>query len=216
MALENTREDKIYASVLSDGKIHVTVPDGTEGAVVRTYEISDVKTGTKKTGTKTELVYNQLSGHISDISFYDGDFGKNLVVTVGEPGDKPVALTLGTASNFGEDLMKKIPAIDLEQSVILAPYSFEDDKGKKRKGITVTQNGSKVANYFYDPETKENLHDYPMPPKGKKGKPLSTDEWKMYFTQCRIFLVDYIEERFVTGEKYAVEANPMQADIDKF
>jgi len=196
MALNNTKEDVTFASVLADGKIHVTVPEGTEGAVVRTYETSD-----KKTGTKTELVYTELVGKIEKVAFRDGDYGTQFLVTVVDGDEKPVVLSLGTASNFGEDFMKKILAVDMERNVKIVPFAFEDDKGKSKKGITIYQMNAagnesvKVPNYFYDPATKENLHGYPKP-KIAKGKPLTKDQWKLYFAEVRQFLVEKITEHF--------------------
>ena len=32
-----------------------------------------------------------------------------------------------------------------------------------------------------NPDTKENLHEYPDAPVAKKGKKISTVEWKIYF-----------------------------------
>lgn len=192
MALENPHEEATYASVLADGKIHVAVPEGTEGAILRTYETSD-----KKTGSKWEHVYQQLRGKIKKVAFREGDFGAQIMVTVGDDSnEKPIVLVLGTGSNYGEDLMKKLLAIDLEQEVILKPYSFNDDKQKLRKGISILQGETKVENYFYDKEAKKNLHGYPVAPKPKGKKPISKDEWKIYFTNVRIFLVDKISEHF--------------------
>lgn len=193
MALENTKKDVTYVSVLSDGSMRVVVDENTEGAVRRDYETSD-----GKTGTKWELVYNKLSGYITGIQFYDGDFGNNLQLTITDGEEKPIVLSLSTGSNFGEDMMKKLPAIDLTKRVVMIPYSFEDDNGKLRKGMTVIQNGDeKIANFFYDPTTKKNLHGYPETSFGKK-KTISKDEWKAYFLQCRIFLTDYINEHLAT------------------
>lgn len=207
MGLKNTREDKIYASVLADGLIHVEVPEDTEGAVKRDYETSD-----GKTGTKWEHVYNELSGKISSIAFFDGDFGKSLQITVEDPdGGKPIMLSLGTMSGYGEDVMKKLPSVDLTKEVTFAPYSFKDDKGKSKKGITVLQDGNKIKNFYYDDVEKVNINGFPVPPTPKKGKALTTDEWKMYFMQARIFLVDETEKIFaniVTDTDVEKSADP--------
>ncbi len=72
MALKNNQREGKFVSILADGKMHMTVPEGTEGAVKRDYETSD-----GKKGTKHELVYTELSGMIEKIEFYEGDFGKS-------------------------------------------------------------------------------------------------------------------------------------------
>lgn len=199
MSLRNTQEERTFASILADGKIHVAVPDGTPGSVVRVFKNS--QTGLE--GKKTEMVYTEVIGKITKVSFYEGDYGKQLQLTVqGKEGEKPTVLSLGTSSNYGEDMMKKLPNIDLEKYIKIVPYSFVDEKGKSKKGITVWQKSDetgkneKVKNYFYDEEKKKNLHGFPVPKKLKNDKPLSTDQWKLYFGECREFLVEFITEKY--------------------
>lgn len=211
MALNNTREEKIYATVLSDGKIHVSVPEGTEGSVVREYETSD-----GKSGSKTEMIYTELVGTITKVDFFEGDFGKSLLLTVADGETKPVVLSLSTSSNFGEDMMKKLPAIDMDQPVIIAPYSFDDEKGKKKRGVTVTQDGTKLTNFFFDSEAKKNLHGYPEIPKAKGKKVISKDEWKIYFAQARVFLCDYIAEKFGIDTPEVSEIEQVYNDLPDF
>ena len=198
--LNNTQEDKLFVSVLADGRLHMTVPEGTEKAIKRTYETSD-----GKTGEKWELVYTELSGKITDVRFYDGDYGTQLQVTVTDREEKPVVLSLSTGSNYGEDMMKKLLSVDMDKPVRIVPYSFTDDNGKTKKGITIYQDEKKVQNYFYDAEKKKNIHDYPDPvfPAGKKK--LSTEEWKIYFAQCRVFLINSITKFFKLDEEKEIK-----------
>ncbi len=202
-------EDRTFASVLADGRIHVTVPEGTEGAKVRKYKTSD-----DKEGQKTELVYKDLVGLITKIEFRDGSFGRQLQVTVSDGDEKPVVLSLSTSSNYGEDMMKKLINVDLEKTVKIAPYSFTDDKGKSKKGITIWQSDGKenvkLGNYFYDAEKKKNINGYPEPKKLKGGKQLSKDQWKLYFGEAREFLVEKITEHF----KLDVPAAATDADME--
>ncbi len=192
MGLKNTRTEQTYVSILADGQFHVTVPEGTEGSVVREYETSD-----GKKGVKTEMVYTELSGIITNVAFKDGDFGKSLQLTVQDEENVPMVLSVSTASNFGEDIMKKIPNLDLKQAVKLAPYSFDDEKGKKKKGVTIYQPAdTKIKNFFYDEEKKEVCNGYPET-KFKKKVP-TKDDWKLYFMNARMFLIDYITEKFAT------------------
>ena len=99
-----TRDNKKYLSVLADGKFHQTVPEGTEGAVTRKYKDKD-----DVEQTKIELVFNEVSGIITKISFEDGQYGKNLQLEIDSDG----IVSLNTASNFGEDMMK----IEISDSV---------------------------------------------------------------------------------------------------
>lgn len=186
--LKNTQNTDKFLSILSDGTMRLSVPEGTEGAVKREYETSD-----GKTGTKYELVYTELSGTITKIAFWDGDFGKLLQLTVTDGEEDPIVLSIGTASSFGEDIMKKLPAIDLLQPVVIAPYAFEDDKGKKRKGVTLKQSDKKIESFYYDKETKKNINGLPDVVLKKK---MTSDDWKMYFLSVRLFLIDDLSKRF--------------------
>lgn len=188
MALVNKSSNDKFLSILSDGTIRLSVPEGTEGAVRREYETSD-----GKTGVKHELVYTELSGMLTDVKFFEGDFGKLIQLTIEDVGEDPVVLSIGTASNFGEDLMKKLPGVDIEKPIVISPYSFEDEKGKKRKGVTLSQDGNKLENYYYDKEAKKNTHGYP---ELKITKKMSKDDWKMYFLKVRIFLIDEVSKKF--------------------
>jgi hypothetical protein len=194
------KEERIFAYVLSDGKIHVTVPEGTEGAKIRTYKTSD---GVE--GEKTELVYNELIGKITNVNFRDGNYSTQLLVTVADGDEKPIVLSLGTSSNYGEDLMKKLLNIDLTKKVKIVPYSFMDDKNKNKRGITVWQHNGKenvkLGNYFYDADKKKLLHGFPDVPAAIKklqdeDKKVPTTKWKAYFGGVQEFLIEQTKERF--------------------
>lgn len=189
----HTRESKTYLKVLaSDGTIRQTVPQGTEGAVRRTYEDRETK-AEKET---FELVYDFIDGTIGDIFLFEGKFGDNLIIPISD-GDSTFHLSLGTSTNFGEDFMKKLPNIDLTKPVAISPFSFMSDKGKPVRGVSIVQDfiiqngsikgGAKVKSYFYDDEAKKNINGYPDPDFDvKKAKP---DDWKIYFAQARKFMV---------------------------
>lgn len=213
MALKDTRQEQNYVSILADGLLHLPVPEGTEGSIVREYETSD---GTK--GSKTEMVFTELSGLISKIAFFEGDFGKLLQLTVSDGDDEPITLSVSTASNFGEDLMKKLPALDINLPVRLVPYSFTDEKGKNKKGVTVYQNDVKIGSHYYDEVSKSLINGIPVPPapkqKGKTITPVSKDEWKMYFMQVRMFLIDQITETFGLDAQDHTTGNAGMDDFD--
>lgn len=183
-----------FASILADGKIHITVPEGTEGSVIRKYKTSD-----DQEGEKTEMVYKDISGIITEVKFEEGKFGNQILISVidEEAGEEePTILCLGTASNFGEDVMKKLPLVNLKKPVKFAPFSFETDKGKKQRGVTVMQGDKKLENFFYDKESKKNLHGYPEAPKPKAGKTVTKVQWRKYFSDCSEWLVEYLTPMF--------------------
>jgi len=201
MALKNTKQDNNYLSILADGTLRMTVPEFTEGAVRRDYETSD-----GKTGTKHELVFTEVSGMITGLAFHEGEYGKSLNITIEDGDEKPVVLQVQTASNYGEDLMKKLPAVDMKQPVRLVPYSFVDkETSKNKKGVTVYQGETKIANFFQEGTGKESkmLHGYPEIPAGHGKKAPTKDDWKLYFMNCRIFLINYLENTMVSPDNWS-------------
>lgn len=193
--LYEQQERGIYLNILmSDGTFRQTVTEDTPGAVRRDWQSKDGKTS----GTKWEKIYPAVDGTISGITFYEGEYGKNLVITL-DDGDERYVLSIKSDSPYAEDLMKKIPNIAIADKVKFSPYSFEDEKGKLRRGITVEQNGKKVQSYFYDFHTKKACNGYPefvykVDRKTGKKKDVSTEEWKIYFASARLWLIEYIEE----------------------
>ena len=204
MALEKV-ERKNYVSILgSDATLRIVVPVGTPDSVTRPYELKD---GTK--GSKNELVFNKITGMITGIGFQDGNYGKMIQIEITDKGE-PLTLSIDTAQNFGEDFMKKLPSIDLTKVVTITPYSFEDEKGKTRKGLTITQKDKKIPSFFYDADNKKNINGYPDPTGDTKT--YSKDLWKIYFMQARMFLVKYVEDNILPKVKAVKSAADVEFD----
>ena len=181
MGLENRRNSGAdFVSILADGKFHLEVEKDTEGAILREYETSD-----KKTGSKYELLFDTLEGMITSLTFREGEFGSQLYMGIND-----VVVCMGVASSYAEDVMKKVPNINFDKPITLQPYAFEDDNKKTRKGVTLTQDGQKLTNYFYDPVAKKNINGYPEPTGDTKT--FTKEHWKAYFGGARMFLMDYI------------------------
>lgn len=193
----NLKENKIYFIVLStDGKFHQTVPNGTIGAVLREYED---KAGAKK--SKWELIHDSVSGHITNISFKDSDFGKVIKIELDGEG----VMSFSTNSSFGTDIMKKLPGMDLSLFYKFVPYSFKADNGKIKKGVSVYQGETKIDSFYYNPMTKKSTNGMPEPEGDTKE--FDSDDWKMYFTtKVKKFLISEVEKIINKG------AN--QLDID--
>ena len=175
-----------YITILSDGKFHESVQNGTTDAVLREYETSD-----GKTGSKWELVYAKIIANIVDVRFKDGDYGEQLII--GVEGDEGTAsIQVNAESPFGESIMKLLPNVQFDKPVDFSPYAFPSDKDpdKKIRGISFFQDGFNVENYFYD--GKENKNDFPNPPKPRDE--MTTKLWKIYFMEASEFLINYTKE----------------------
>lgn len=178
-----------FISILSDGLFHETVPANTECAILREYELKD---GTK--GSKHELLYKELEGEIVNIQFRDGDYGEQVQITVRD-NDEDITISQGVGTNFGEDILKKLPSIQFEKRAKFAPYAFTDESEKERRGVTIYQDGEKVSSHFWDSEALKNVNGYPTP-EGDIST-YKSDDWKLFYLQARKFLVNFNKETVV-------------------
>lgn len=211
-------ETPTYFNVLSDGKFHQVVPEGTEGATRREYETSD-----GKKGVKFEILAETITGTIKNFSLFEGEYGKNVLIEFAKETeeDEQVIVSLSASSGFGEDFLKKVPNIDIEKVVTLAPYSFEDDNGKKRKGVTIYQGGIapefKIANYYVkeDKKLKKLVPTNGMPaPDGDTSK-FDSDDWKLYFGTARKFLLGEFQKHPAFVEELKTE-DKLDDEYDNF
>jgi hypothetical protein len=186
----HTRETTPFLQILgSTGDFRQTVDKETPGAKLREYETSD-----GKKGSKYELKYDMVDGMISKVAFHDGDFGKNLLITMDFEDDSDgVTIAVGCSTPFGEDFMKKLPNIDFNKRIDITPYSIEDGE-KFKKGVSLKQDGEKLKNFFYDGE--KDINGYPEAEEGASEK-YDKDDWKIHFVKCRKFLVKYAEENIL-------------------
>ena len=197
MGLIKKEDQATYAIILSDGSIRIKTDESDPEAKRRDYE-----TSTGETGVKFERVYQSISGKITGIELIDGNFGVNLNISL-KDGEDEYKLSVGTNTTFGEDIMKKLPNINLNEEVSFAPYSFTDDKGKNRRGVTVMQNEVKIKNFFVGEDGKELINGMPAP-EGDTSK-FNSNKWKIYFMLVNEFLQAYIKDNVVpklvlTGE----------------
>ena len=209
--LENTRPDGVYVKILgSDGTFRVEVPEGTPNAVVREYEQDDVKK------IKHELVFHKMTGKIENITFRDGDYGRTIDLFI--RNDKALYIvSINTANNYSSDIMKKLPNVNLEEVVVLNPYSFTGDTGKNIKGVSILQDGEKVLSYFWDKKKEEIINDFPVNDEDKKPEATATTKWKKYwkayFSDVEEFLVEYTEEKIIPNlPKIEVPEEEEEAD----
>lgn len=176
-----------YLSIIG-GKFRLQVPEGTPGALKREWETKD-----GKSGVKWEKEYESVTGKITGINFYDGDYGKNLTVFM-KDGEEDYGISMGAATQYGEDLMKKIPAVILDKTLTISPYDFVDDKNTRRRGVTIYQDGKKLTDFFTD-ENRKKINGAPSPEGDTDA--YDSEDWKMYYTKLRKFNINYITEKVI-------------------
>jgi hypothetical protein len=203
MSREEAIDNKNKYYTIHDGTFRVQVPANHPEAVAREWETKD-----GKSGTKYERHVKALFGKVTGVAIHEGDYGKNLNIYLDENDDGEVpCITSGVSSRYGEDLLKKLPALT-DQEYRFMPFDFVDKENadKRIRGVAVTSKDAeekftvKVGNFFYDGE--KNVNGYPDPTDEDKS------DWEFYFKKANKFLVKYAEENVVP--KYAKVEAPIE------
>lgn len=188
--------------VLADGKLREQVDETTEGAKLRVVKADD---GSVK-AEKWELTYPGITGFITGVTLYEGDYGTNLLVSIKDENEEEFTLSLKANSKYGEDFLHKLPNVDFTKEISFKPYNFEAD-GRTNTGITMTQEGEKLRNAFNYKDGEEwvtPIKDYPQPSETKPPK--NSEQWKIFFAQRREWMIEYLTaEGMIKGQE--VEAD---------
>jgi hypothetical protein len=171
---------KTFATVISDGSIRVRVDENTPGAVKREFE-----TPKGEKGEKWEKVYQSLSGLINSLEIKDTDYGQ--VINLEVDG---IVLSLNSDGSYAQDLMKKLPNVNLDEPLEITPYSFTGDSGRPMRGITIMQGGNKIKSHFWDDENQTSINGIPTVSK-EESQGYKKDDWKVFFIGVKKFLVNY-------------------------
>ena len=131
MGLGSERERGVKYVRFVGGKIAEPASEDDPLATRRTYEVSDGQGGTTS-GVKHEIYHDYLSGTVGMLKFYEGDYGVQMLV-----GIDGVILSVGRDSRYFQSLAERLASVDIAQPIVIRPYDFEDEKGKRRVGVTV-------------------------------------------------------------------------------
>jgi len=197
MSREEISQPKKYYTIV-DGTFRTQVPEDHPDAVRRDWKSADGKSS----GTKYERIIRALYGYITEISFADTQFGMQIYIKLDKntDGEEPT-VALNVTSREAEDLMKKLPNIDLALEVQLRPYAFDGTEGDEVRGMSVMQPDEfgdfkkKVVGFFRDFDAKKNINGFPNPDGDTDS--YSKDDWKIYFLLCRKFLIHYTTENVI-------------------
>ena len=191
MGLLQSKDKGRLLYVLADGKLREQVDETTEGAKLRVVKDDD---GTVK-AEKWELTYPGVKGFITGVTTFDGDYGTNILIAIKDTDDEEFVLSLKANSKYGEDFLHKLPNVNFEEAIVIKPYNFETD-GKKMTGVSLTQGDVKLKNaYNWKDEDGEwqSLEGYPQV--DEKKKPKNSDQWMVFFTQRREWVIENLIER---------------------
>ena len=192
------REDKgrlLY--VLADGLLREQVDQTTEGAKLRV--VKDDAGNVK--AEKWELAYPGITGFITGITMYDGEYGSNVMIAMKDESDEEFVVSLKASSMYGEDFLHKLPNVDFTKEVSMKGYNFEAEGGRKMTGITITQDGEKLRNAFNYKEGDEwvtPIEGYPQV--DDKKVPKNSEAWKIFFATRREWVIEYLTEQGLIGQ----------------
>lgn len=168
----------------------------------------------------SELGGMMLTGMGFHTSEFEGKKFTNLNLSIASPTGKTAVLSVPLKSAYADDIMKKIPAIDITKPVFLSPFNFKNENDKNVTGITFKQDGNKIVSFFntYDKDgkrTNEVKFGFPVPPKTAEEIKDYSDErrklyWQMYFGEACIFLQEYIEKNIIPKFPKTLQQQPME------
>lgn len=193
---ESNSEKAYYVSILENNyeraPFRIRTEKSTDGALKRMY--------TTKSGEEKE-VYELRFADINScfiagvekrkVTFKNGNSIEILEVKFQpeNPIEPPLKLQLNVQGGLASDFLKKLPGVNFNKLVTLEFWNFvPEGKTKAKKGFTVKQDGEKIVNQFYNPDTQENLHGYP---EVNEAQSEATGYWKFYYSQVFDFLYDY-------------------------
>lgn len=192
--------NKIYLKIV-EGSLRQKSQEGNPEAIRREWQAGG------ESGIVWEIPSKAAYGHITDVSFYEGEKdGRrfttlNIALDEDENGKTPI-LTAGIDTKYAQDILKKLPNIKFDQEVRLRPYSFlPEGEDRNVVGVEITHRDNmenftlKVKDFFYDSEKKESKHGYPVP--AKEREEMTSKDWKRYFEDANDFVIEYIKEYIV-------------------
>lgn len=198
------REDKgrlLY--VLADGLLREQVDETTEGAKLRV--VKDDAGNVK--AEKWELTYPGVKGFVTGVATFDGEYGTNILISIKDANNEEFTLSLNAKSKYSEDFLHKLPNVNFAECIVIKPYNFTDGE-RKMAGVSLTQGDVKLTNaYNWKNEAGEWESTEGYPQVDEKKKPKNSDQWMIFFTQRREWVLDNLKERgLITEAGVAAEA----------
>lgn len=192
MALLNKAQNGIYLSIQS-GKIAHRIAEPSQTSKSRTLDSGKVI---------HEELFDSLEGVITNITFKDGEYGTQLLVSIDNDGER-ATLQMPLSSSPSMAFLKALPNVDVSKAVKISPKMQEVD-GKRRTSLFVNQDG-KAVKWFW---TKDNPGQLPNLKKVKiKGKETWDDSDQIEFLQ------DYVKTQILPKLNGALVVN-QQEDED--
>jgi len=163
-----------------------------------------------------ELLFKDVTGYIGSITEKEDDFGKKYLVELYDENET-VVIQLRQESEYADTLISKLPNIDLQLPVTLAPYSFipKDNLNSKKEGITVTQNDIKINTAFPKGINNGQPTIESLATQGLISKTPDKSDWKIFFIYLRKFysmVASLTNERITSSYSTPKQVEPIIKD----
>ena len=166
------------------GGVNTTYLSVADGNLVRQHKQANDRTSERLTKTG-KLVFEErfkdLTAKLDGIDTRENDYGKQCQLKFQDQGDFYI-VSLPYSSRYASSFLKALPNLDLSKEVRFMPWAMKDknDATKTITGITLYQDGEKIAPYY----TKEDPKGLPQMVKIKvKGKEQWDDSDMMVFLE---------------------------------
>ncbi len=104
-----------------------------------------------------------LEGTIENIDIEQSEYGPQLKITLSATSDgKNPVIGIGLETKHGRELLRKLPAVNLEEDVRFIPYKFTPEGADDPiSGLNLFQNDVKVQSHFWDANSKTFKENHP-------------------------------------------------------
>ena len=134
-----------------------------------------------------EIAYQAWRGIVKDWKIVDSDYGKTLHVCF---DDVTVSLSGKSQSEF----IKRFAGAKKDKEITIRPYDFVADDGQRKSGLTITQDGEKLMDFFsdYDKENHKFIYKNFYPEPEKEWGKMTEAQKKIYYITTEEFLQNYV------------------------
>lgn len=149
---------------------------------------------------------------------------EQIVIDVNSPiSGKVDRIQIASDSKWGNDFARKIISADLTKPISIKPYAYiPEGKTKLTEGLTITQDGEKIADYYVKFNGKEKpaningveeFDKFAEEAGAETNEKLRSNAWKTYFTKVNVFVIGKMME-FVNKSNFSsVSENIAEEEI---
>lgn len=128
------------------------------------------------------VAYDYVSGKLVDVDVATSDYGETVRLHLVD-GTERYCLDIPASSRYGTSFFQRMLAIDLDMELQIRPYSFTDEQGKSRTGLSLVQKNEKIG-YHY---RMEDIPPLVEKTRGGKKSFDDTDRYNFFMEELKKF-----------------------------